>query len=285
MANHSTGALARKSERALLRIPIRVEGEDADGNSFVEITSTLVVNRSGGLIIVSRLLKPGSTIKITNLKNQASSSFQVVTRASRSLSGIPEWGVRCLEPDVEIWGVYFPARAEETRQVDIIYVLLECQECLGREMATLTVPQYQRLLAQLSLPRPCPKCRAPRNWKLGFVEVEADEVVPGLLAAAGSESTPWGGADRRREKRLVIKLPLGVRLADGSEDTCTTENLCKSGVCFACDLEMQIGDRVYVSVAAGTPAEQRDIPSRVVWRRPAKEKGRALYGVKMEGPV
>jgi hypothetical protein len=198
------------------------------------------------------------------------------------LSGIPEWGVKCLQPDVEIWGVYFPARAEEPRQADIVHVLLECQECLGREMATLTVPQYRRLMAQSSLPRPCPKCNTTKDWKLGFVEVEVHEVVPSLPAAAGSESTPWHGTDRRQDKRLVVKLPLGVRLPNGSEEAGTTENLCKSGVCFACDLEMQIGDRVYVSVAADSPEEQRDIPSRVVWRHPVKEKGRAFYGVKLE---
>jgi len=282
MPTHNSGALGRKSERALLKIPIRVEGEDADGKAFVEVTSTLMVNRSGGLIPVSHPLKPGSAIRITNLKNQASSSFQVVTLSTRSLSGIPEWGVECLEPDVEIWGVYFPARAEEPVQADIIHVLLECQECLGREMATLTVPQFRRLLAQSSLPRPCPKCNGTKDWKLGFVEVEVHEVVPSLPAEAGSELPARQGADLRRDKRLVVKLPLGVSLADGREETSTTENISKSGVCFASDLEMQIGDRVYVSVAADPSEEQRKIPSRVVWRRPAKEKGRAFYGVELE---
>jgi hypothetical protein len=68
MPTHSLGALARRSEPALLRIPIRVEGKDAQGNAFDETTSTLVVNRCGGLIIVSHLLQPGAVIKITNLE-------------------------------------------------------------------------------------------------------------------------------------------------------------------------------------------------------------------------
>jgi hypothetical protein len=282
-AHHSTATPARKSERALLRIPIRVEGEDAHGNAFVEVTSTLVVNRSGGLIIVSHLLKPGSAIRITNLRNQASSSFQVVMRASRSLTGAPEWGVKSLEPDVEIWGVYFPTRAEEPAQAEVVHVLLECQECASREMAALTVPQYRRLLAQSSLPHPCPKCNATRDWKCGFVEVELDEVLPSLPVAGAPGATHREEAERRRDKRLVVKLPLEVMLPDGSEETSTTENISKSGVCFACNLEMQIGDRVYVSVGAGSPGEELDIPARVVWRRPAAEKGRAFYGVKLEG--
>jgi hypothetical protein len=143
------------------------------------------------------------------------------------LSGTPEWGVKSLQPDVEIWGVYFPTRAEEPPQADIIHVLLECQECFSREMATLTVQQYRRLLAQSSLPHPCPKCSATRDWKLGFVEVELDEVSSRLPVAGASESTLQEGADLRRDKRLVVKLPLGVRLPDGREETSTTENISK----------------------------------------------------------
>ena len=230
------------------------------------------------------LLEPGSMIKITNMENQVSACFQVITRASRSLSGTPEWGVRCLEPNVEIWGVYFPTKAEEPMQADLVHVLLECQECFSREMAALTVQQYRRLLAQSSLPHYCPKCCATKDGKLGFVEAELQHVSPSLPAAAGSELPAREGGDLRQDKRLVVKLPLVVRLADGSEETSTSENISKSGLCFSCNLEMKVGDRVYVSVAAGTPVEQRDIPSRVIWRRPVDEKGRALYGIKLEEP-
>jgi hypothetical protein len=190
--------------------------------------------------------------------------------------------VKSLEPDVEIWGVYFPTRAEEPSQVDVIHVLLECQVCLSREMAALTVPQYRRLLAQSSLPRLCPKCSGTRDWKLGFVEVELEEVSPSLAVAAGSESTPRQGVDKRRDKRLVVKLPLRVRLPDGGEETSTTENISKSGLCFACRLEMQKGDVVYVSVGLHSPGEGRDVPARIMWRRPSDD-GRSFYGARLEG--
>jgi hypothetical protein len=283
MTNPNLNRPVRSSERALLRIPIRVEGKDADGNAFDETTFTMVVSRSGGLIIASHLLQPGSAIKITNLESGTSCSFQVVMRASRSLSGTPEWGVRCLEPQVEIWGVNFPARTEESPGEDVIDVLLECQECSSREMAALTVQQYQRLLAQSLLPRPCPKCTATRGWKLGFVEVELDEVSPRLPPAAASGSNTRQEAERRQDGRLVVKLPLTVRLPDGREEASTTENISKSGVCFACDLEMQIGDRVSIRIGMGSPGEeQRDVSARIMWRRPGSGPGRSFYGAKLE---
>jgi hypothetical protein len=282
MPDHSLGTPARKGERVLLRIPIRVEGKDARGNAFQETTQTLVVSRSGGQIVVSHPLQPGDVIKITNLRNKISCSFQVVVRIAKSLSGTPEWGVKCLEPEAEIWGVHFPTRTKEPSRTDLVHVLLECQECLSREMAALTVQQYRKLAAQSSLPRPCPKCGATRDWKFGFIEVELEEVLPSVPAPTASGATAPSEAEKRQDKRLAVKLPLGVRLPDGCEETSRTENISKSGLCFECSLEMHVGERMYVRVGLDSEEEQRDIPARVMWRRPTKQQGRAFYGVKLE---
>jgi len=80
----------RRSERVLLRIPIRVEGKDVLGCAFEETSYTLVVNSGGGLIALEHALKPGAVIRITNIKSQVSCSFEVVTRAESTLSGGPE---------------------------------------------------------------------------------------------------------------------------------------------------------------------------------------------------
>jgi hypothetical protein len=282
MPNHNSGTLRRKSERVLLRIPIRVEGRDTYGQAFAESTYTLVVNRSGGLIAVSHLLQPGTVLKITNLENQVSCSFQVVMRPARSLSGTPEWGVKCLEPEVEIWGVHFPARAEEPSQAGLLHVLLECQECFSREMAALTADQYRRLVAQSSLSGPCAKCATTREWKFALMEVGLDEVSPRLPAPSASGLTPQEEVEKQGDRCLALKLPLGIRLPDGSEEASTTENISKSGLSFACNLEMHVGERIYVRVGLDSPEGLADVPARVVWRRPTKDKGRAYYGVKLE---
>ena len=282
MPNQSSETPTRRSERALLRIPIRVEGKDSQGDAFDELTYTLVVNQSGGLIVVSRLMIPGAVIKITNLNNQISSFFQVVMRAARSLSGTPEWGVKSLEPEVEIWGVHFQAKSDEPAQEGLIHVLLECRECSYREMTALTVEQYRRLVLYSSVPRPCPRCDFPRDWTFAVVENGPEKPSPTLPATSISDLAAQRELERRQEKRLGVKLPLGLRLPDGSEETSTTENISKTGLCFACNLELQVGERLYVRVGLDSPDEQRDIPARIMWRRPAKDKGRAFYGAKLE---
>ena len=282
MATESFGTPPRKSERVLLRIPIRVKGKDTLGSEFDETSYTLQVNQSGGLIVVARQLQPGSVVRITNLNNQISCSFQVVMRAAKSLSGASEWGVKSLEPGAEIWGVHFPAKTEKPQQAELIHVLLECRECSSREMAPLTVEQYRRLAAHASLPRPCPKCAFPTDWTFAGIDIGPDRPSPGLPAASITELAAQREIERRREKRLAVKLPLGIKLPDGYEETSTTENISKSGLCFACNLDMQVGERVYVRLGSDSPEEQRDIPARIMWRRPSKEKGRAFYGARLE---
>jgi len=282
MPNQSYDTPQRRSERVLLRIPIRVEGKDTQGDPFDELSYTLVVNQAGGLIVASHLMLPGAVIKITNLNNQVSCFFQVVMRAAKSLSGTPEWGVKCLDPEVEIWGVHFPPKTEEPAQEGLIHVLLECRECNYREMTALTVEQYRRLVSYSSLPRPCPKCDFPRDWTFAVVENGPEKPSPTLPATSISELAAQRELSQRQEKRLGVKLPVGIRLQDGSEETSTTENISKTGLCFACNLELQVGDRLYVRVGLDSPEEQRDIPARIMWRRPSKETGRAFYGAKLE---
>ena len=282
MLSERFGTAARRSERVLLRIPIRVEGNDTHGNAFDETTYTLVVNRSGALIAVAHLLHQGAVIKITNLNTQISCSFVVVMRAAGSLSGTPEWGVKCREPEMGIWGVHFPERSEEPAEADLTHVLLECRECSSREMAALTAEQYRRLEAQSRLPRPCRRCGVVRDWKFVVTEAGLVGIAPSLPVPSASGLTPRHEPDRRRDQTLAVKLPLEIRLPDGSEETSKTENISESSLSFACGLEMQIGDRVYVTVGLDPPAEKRDIPARILWRSPAQAKGRAYYGAKLE---
>jgi len=161
--------------------------------------------------------------------------------------------------------------------------LLECRECSCREMAGLTVEQYKRLVAHSSLARPCPKCDFPRDWTFSVIESGPDKPSPGLPPTSITELALQREAERREEKRLAVKLPLGIRLPDGGEETSTTENISKTGLCFASNLEMEVGERVYVRVGLDSPDEQRDIPARIMWRRPSsRDKGRAFYGAKLE---
>ena len=277
----------RRTERVFLRIPVEVKGKGPEGKPFQEKTFTLVVNRDGARISLNNTLRPGDELSITNLQTKISCPFRVVHRTSDTLGeGAPEWGVQCLEPEVNFWGINFPRKTPATMQPELVDALLECAQCHSRELAQLALEQYRELIGQSSLTRNCVKCNGQTLWSFGFVEVEAQELedVPAqqpVAAAEGQDSS--GGAERRRAKRVTVKLPVRIRLEDGREEIARTENLSKTGVCFSSDLSMQEGELLRLTVGYSEGSHEAEVMGRVVWRRPLQDKtGPILYGIHLE---
>jgi hypothetical protein len=237
----------------------------------------LVVNRHGVLIRLSKILRPADEITITNLQTKESCPFSVVEQAEKNLSEGPEWGVACLEPDRDFRGVYFPRKSRGTGEEGLIDALLECGDCYSRELAQLTIEQFRALTTQLYLSRRWSKCGLKTEWKFCFVEGEAEEweivaETPREAPAASASSM-----DKRRERRVLVKLPLRVRHPDGRHEESTMENCSERGASFISILPQDEGEIVYL-----TFGDQTEAPARVVWRRGLGEAGRTIYGVKIE---
>lgn len=271
----------RRTERVLLRIPIRVKGNTAEGKPFEEKTITLVVNRDGARISLKNPLRVDDRITITNLQNQMSCPFRVVARTAKSLGEAPEWGVECLEPEVNFWGILFPKKREARPEQDQVDALLECSECRFRELAQLSLDQYRGLASRGSISRACGECKATTEWKYGFAEAEPEE-VPALLPAPKPSAAAASGIERRIAKRLTVKLPLRVRLPDGCEEITRTENLSKTGVCFISAQAIGEGDLIMLTVGYAPGSSAPEISARVVWRRPLEGQKHAVYGVHLK---
>jgi hypothetical protein len=220
---------------------------------------------------------------ITNLKaRQRPCPFRVVGLTAESIPEEPEWGIESLEPDRNVWGVYFPEKREELSTPQGVDALLECPRCHCREMAELTLDQYHELVAQSSLARSCRECGMKTEWRFGSAEVTQEEAESPALRLVASKLFSPDGTERRRTKRFVVLLPLRIRDRDGKESFMKTENLSKLGVSFLSDLRMQEGDKVLLTVGPGPGVRQ---PARIVWCRPSRGEGRGLYGVKLEEKV
>lgn len=268
----------RRSERVLLRIPIEIKGKQADGRAFKEKAYTLVINRHGARISMKNSPKPGDELSITNIQTQMSCQFRVVSRQDPSVGDDPEWGIESLEPDANIWGIYFPTKGATPAERELIDALLECSGCRSRELAQLTQVQYRTLVTKLSLGRNCAKCGAVKDWAFSFAEADADEVGPTPAVEPEASSKPAGGAERRREKRLMVKLPVSIRLNSGEVIVTRTENVSKKGVCVLSDLTLKAGDRFHITVGSN----ETEVAARVVWRRPLEGEKKACYGIELE---
>jgi PilZ domain-containing protein len=273
-----TGKRHRLSERVLLRIPIEVRGEGAKGRPFSERTFTLVINRHGAQINLKNSVQPGDQVSITNLQNNIACPFRVVAKATQALGEGPEWGVECLEPEVDFWGISFPGKEAGPREPELIDALLECSSCHFRELAQLTMEQYRTLINQSPLSRDCSKCKARTEWGFGFVEAEPEEAP----AAEEVTAAPSGKREKRREPRFTVKLPTRIRRQDGKEEVTSTENLSEFGVCFVSALIMEEGERISMILAGAPGRGQKKAAGRVVWRRLLEGTKKAIYGVELE---
>jgi hypothetical protein len=276
------GSENRRSERPLLRIPLQVEGSDADGKPFKERTSTILINRTGARISLKNSVRPGDQITITNLLMQQSSAFRVIGRIEKSIGLDPEWGVEGVEPIEAFWGVIFPEKREDLPTENIIDALLECRECHVREMAKLVIDDYRELNTQGSLKRDCPKCRAEREWVLGTVDVSLEDAKPRSLDPAYSSTATHQEPQKPRAKRYVVMLPVRTRHWEGGEEVTRTENLSHMGMCFSSNLVMKEGDTVFLTVGGLPEDQQVEVAARIAWRRPLGSK--SLYGVRLSDP-
>jgi hypothetical protein len=94
---------ARKSPRRARSVPVRVKGQDPDGNEFVEDASTLVVNWNGALLTTIRPLSGGQTLVMINRENSKEATFRVVGMRTDRMSEPGGLGVECLEPEEDIF--------------------------------------------------------------------------------------------------------------------------------------------------------------------------------------
>jgi len=272
----------RGSERVLLTIPVQVVGTDLNGKPFNERTFTLVINRQGGSINLRSSPRVGDHITITNLQTKASCPFKVCASPKTLRGGVAEWGVRSLELNPDFWGVRFPEREDHGYVQAFISAVIECLSCHYREMVELKEEEFRSLAERGVLIRDCQKCGVGKEWKFGVFDGDMEgTLLPNVESDAPTVTVP-AGEEKRRDKRLIVKLPITIRHKDGRVERSVTENTSDSGACFASNLELEIADVVFLTYASSSGGVERETPARVMWRRGAGGGGTSLCGVKFE---
>jgi PilZ domain len=274
----------RHSERVLLRIPIEVKGKDSAGKMFKEVASTLVINRDGARITLKQAVRVNDRLTITNLRSQTSCPFRVVSQGGQSLGEGPEYGIECLERNLAFWGIEFPdksgAKAAKPPEQEVVDALIECSVCRFRELAQLRMAQFRALSERSSLSRTCIKCNVATEWRFSSADGDGGKAAssPGPIL----EKASAGGAERRRTKRITVKLPVRIRLINGREEVTRTENLSKTGVCFISEQTMTVGQPINLTVGYEPGKNESEIGAQVLWNCPVAGTSRTVYGVHLE---
>lgn len=156
-------AQRRRSPRIALPVPIRVYGTDFTGTDFVEDSTTIVVNRHGAKIRLTRQLLPDQEIVILSVETKQEGVFRVVAKVRETEGRHTFWGVECTDPKDGFWGVEFPAlKPEDQRGVRIT---LECPQCQSREELHMDERLLESIQPVGGMNRLCARCGKTGLWK------------------------------------------------------------------------------------------------------------------------
>ncbi|HXW16513.1 MAG TPA: PilZ domain-containing protein [Terriglobia bacterium] len=284
-AASAMGRPSRRSDRVLIRIPLEVTGKDVAGNSFTERAHTMVINRNGASFVLRDSLVPEEQITVKNLQSGQSCRFRARAGAKDLPGGLREWGIECLDPAPNFWGISFPELQEQTSvDEETSGCLLECTVCHYREMTRVALKEYRTTVEKTSLTRNCIWCGRQTEWKFALIEGDVEATSSPSLQDWEVAASLSSGMELRREERRIVQLPISIRDREGREESTITENVSRSGVCCAANMELNIGDRVFVKLASNEWSGEVEFRAQIIWCRESDEKRGNLYGLKL-GPA
>jgi hypothetical protein len=269
----------RRSDRLMLTIPLAIEGTDARGNEFQAEARTLTLNRHGARIQTSRPLRVGQRLRLTNPLRRRQAEFRVVGPLAPATERGGEWGIEYLDPKDDIWGIQFPSGSDEGGAGS--KALIECRQCHTVALMPLSLVEVEVLETAGILSRNCAQCEHETPW--GYAEKQvamggtAREAAMMKQAHAGAR-----GIEQRQHRRVSLQLPVRIRDFYGGSEITRTENVSKSGFCFASETSYPIGGAVFVTCPYDPAGHSIEIRARVVRQREVEGTRRKVYGVRYE---
>ena len=108
----------RRSQRVLMKTPVRISGQDRQGFSFEEETQTLAVSAHGALLSVSTQMRKGQRLALANAQVKAAVEC-VVAHITEGQGDVPhQVGVEFSLPNPTFWHVAFPPKDWTPRHPD-----------------------------------------------------------------------------------------------------------------------------------------------------------------------
>lgn len=269
----------QEGERIRIQLPIRVIGFDEARGRFIEDTHTIVVSNTGSLIALKHKVFPADTIRIINLQNMEEADFRIVGPSIVSETEVSQWGVENTEGQEgrNIWGV----QVENPRRGKDDGALLKCKACGKEVFWNYTLLEIEVLEATGMIAMPCADCRKATYWIYAEKHRQpkafaiADAVAPPPRVVPIRER-----AERRKTKRVMLKLPVLVRRQNGQTEQAHTEDMSKLGLAVSLANELEAGEIVSVFVPYhpdGTNIPQR---AQMMWKDPYPSSGRRWHGFK-----
>lgn len=275
-------ASPRRSDRVSLTLLLETSGKDATGQEFKEASRTLLINRTGAVIVLERELSAEQQI---HLRRQAPSEkhregrVRVVGQFGRQKDGYL-YGVEIIDGETDLWGIEFPAIADSTAAV--ARMLLECGYCRSREVAYLNDLELRGFETNRGIARHCKTCQVPSIWMQAPHEDEkkiAARAARSRRLGDGAGNVPDGGEQRERARlRLKTRLTACIRQTGADDELAVCEDISPIGMCFRSKRRYEGGAAVDVAVPYSPDAANIFLPAKIVYSEELPKAGLFRHG-------
>jgi hypothetical protein len=272
----------RRSDRVSLTLLLEASGRDIHGREFKEPATTLLINRTGAVIVGGMDLAPDQTI---HLRRQAPSEthrqgmVRVVGQFGRQKDGYL-YGIEILDDATDLWGVEFPAVAQTPEAV--ARMLLECTYCGIREVVYLNEIELRGFEANRGTARHCKTCRVPSIWTQApheDVKKIAGQASRKRRAASAEGDIPESGDRRARERtRLKTRLTACIRQAGADDELAVCEDISPLGMCFRSRRRYEAETLIEVAVPYAPDSANIFLPARVIYSEEIPKAGLFRHG-------
>ncbi len=177
-------------------------------------------------------------------------------------------------------------RTSRVKRDKAVTVGLECLACHARESVELSPERFKMLSSTWKIAQDCDACGQPTDWSFAEAAVEPEEQVDfwDWLATTGEYFEAEGAGpqdERRKERRVEVRVLLRVSSATGDEEELTSENISRSGLCFLSDKAYQLGKRIRVTLQPAGAVAPVTKTATIVRASPSAG-GKTLYGARLE---
>jgi PilZ domain len=107
----------RRSQRVLMKLPVRVSGQGSGGSSFEEDTHTLAISAHGALLAIAAAVYRGQRFTLSNVQTKAALEC-VVVHVEKIPGEQTRVGVEFMLPNQTFWRVAFPPKDWTPRHPD-----------------------------------------------------------------------------------------------------------------------------------------------------------------------
>jgi hypothetical protein len=275
-----SSASLRRTDRVSLTLLLEASGKNAKGQEFTAPSRTLLINRSGAVLILDQDLTPEQFIHLQRRaphESHRKGQVRVVGQFGRQKDGYL-YGIELPDSSMDLWGVEFPAIAESTEAV--ARMLLECTYCRSREVVHMNELELRAFETNRGIARHCKTCGVPSIWTQAPHEDE-DKLSPRKRRGAADEpgAVPESGEQRGRERlRLKTRLTACIRQPGADDELAVCEDISPIGMCFRSKRRYESDATIDVAVPYSPDAANIFLPARVVYSEQMPKAGLFRHG-------